>query len=38
MRRPRKAVLTELLLWAAVALVTALILVALSERLLPSNF
>jgi len=38
MRRPRKALIAELVLWAAVAVATAVILVALSETLLPSNF
>ncbi len=38
MKRPLKWVALELLLWAAVAVGTAVILVALSERILPANF
>ncbi|MGH2698598.1 MAG: hypothetical protein ACRDJL_05280 [Actinomycetota bacterium] len=37
-RRSWRSRLLELLLWAAVAVGTALILIVLSERLLPSNF
>jgi hypothetical protein len=37
-RRSWKSRLLELLLWAAVAVATAIILIVLSERLLPSNF
>ncbi|MGH2792450.1 MAG: hypothetical protein ACRDJ0_15885 [Actinomycetota bacterium] len=37
-RRTWKSRLLELLVWAAVSVVTALILIALSERLLPTNF
>jgi hypothetical protein len=37
-RRSWKSRLLELLVWAAVAVGTALILIALSERLLPTNF
>jgi hypothetical protein len=38
MKRPLKWVLLELLLWAAVAIGTAVALVALSESILPANF
>lgn len=38
MKRPLKWVLLEVLLWAAVAVATAVILVALSDRILPANF
>ena len=38
MKRPLKWVLLELVLWAAVAVATAVILVALSDRILPANF
>ena len=38
MKRPLKSVLLELLMWAAVAVGTALIMIALSEKLLPANF
>jgi hypothetical protein len=38
MKRPLKWVLLELVLWAAVALGTAWILVALSDSILPANF
>lgn len=37
-RRPWRSRLLELLLWAAVAVLTAVILVLLSERFLPTNF
>jgi hypothetical protein len=37
-RRSWKSRLLELLLWAAVAVATAIILIVLSESLLPSNF
>jgi hypothetical protein len=37
-RRSWKSRLLELSLWAAVAIATAVILVMLSEQLLPSNF
>jgi hypothetical protein len=37
-RRSWKSRLLELALWAAVALVTAAIMISLSETLLPSNF
>jgi hypothetical protein len=37
-KRTWKARLLELLLWACVSVATALILIALSERLLPTNF
>ncbi|MEA2452657.1 MAG: hypothetical protein QOG04_1367 [Actinomycetota bacterium] len=36
--RSKKAVIGELLAWFGVALATAVILVALSEKLLPSSF
>lgn len=36
--RSRKARLLEFLLWTAVAIGTALILISLTERLLPTNF
>jgi hypothetical protein len=36
--RSRKAKVTEFLIWAAVAIATAVIMVALSEKLLPANF
>ena len=38
MKRPLKSVLLELLLWTAVAVGTALIMIALSKKLLPANF
>lgn len=38
MRRSSRSRLLELLLWAGVAIITAVILVSLSETLLPSNF
>lgn len=38
MRRSPISRLAEFMLWAAVALVTAVVLVMLSETLLPSNF
>lgn len=38
MKRPLKWVLLELLVWAAVAIGTAVLLVALSDRILPANF
>lgn len=37
-RRSWKSRLLELLLWAAIAIATAVTLVVLSEQLLPSNF
>lgn len=37
-KRPLKHRLLELALWAAVAIITAVILVSMSERLLPENF
>jgi hypothetical protein len=37
-RRSWRSRLGELLLWAAVALTTAAILIALSETLLPTNY
>jgi hypothetical protein len=37
-RRSWKSRLLELALWVAIAIVTAVILVMLSEQLLPSNF
>lgn len=37
-RRPLRSRLLELLLWAGVAILTAVILVLLSERFLPTNF
>jgi hypothetical protein len=36
--RSKKAMIGELLAWAAVAIITALILVVLSERFLPASF
>jgi hypothetical protein len=36
--RSRKARVVEFLIWSAVAIITALILVQLSERILPTNF
>lgn len=38
MKRSWKSRLLELLLWAAVAVVTAVVLVMLSEEILPANF
>lgn len=38
MKRSWKSRLAELLLWTAVAVLTAVILVVLSDRLLPPNF
>jgi hypothetical protein len=37
-KRSRKSRLLEFLLWTAVAIGTALILISLTERLLPTNF
>jgi hypothetical protein len=37
-KRPWKLRLAELLLWFSVAVITAVIMVSMSERLLPSNF
>ncbi len=37
-RRSWKSRLLELLLWTGVSIVTALVLINLSERLLPTNF
>lgn len=36
--RSRTARIAEFLVWSAVAIITAVILVQLSERLLPTNF
>jgi hypothetical protein len=38
MKRSWKSRLGELALWAAVAIITALVLIQLSEELLPTNF
>lgn len=38
MKRSWKSKLLELLVWAAVAVGTAVVLVMLSEKLLPANF
>ena len=37
-KRPWKFRLAEFLLWFAVAVITAVVMVALSEKLLPANF
>lgn len=37
-KRPLKYRLLELALWTAVAIITAVVLVSMSERLLPTNF
>jgi hypothetical protein len=37
-KRPWKSRLAELLLWLAVAVLTAVIMISMSERLLPANF
>lgn len=37
-KRPWKVRLAELLLWFVVAVITAVVMVSLSERLLPANF
>jgi len=37
-KRPRRSGLAEFALWAAVALLTAVILISMSETLLPTNF
>ena len=37
-KRPWKLRLAELLLWIAVAVLTGVIMIAMSERLLPANF
>lgn len=37
-KRPWKLRLAELLLWFSVAVITAVIMVSLSEKLLPANF
>ena len=38
MKRSRKARVLEFLAWTLVSIATAVILVSLSERLLPANF
>lgn len=38
MKRSWKSKVLELLLWAAVAVATAVVLVMLSEEILPANF
>ena len=38
MKRPMKSVLLELALWTLVSLATAVILILLSDELLPANF
>lgn len=38
MKRSWKSKALELLLWAAVAVATAFVLVTLSEKILPANF
>ena len=38
MKRSRKSVILELLFWMLVSIATAVIMVSLSERLLPENF
>lgn len=38
MKRSWKSKLLELLLWAAVAVATAVVLVMLSDEILPANF
>lgn len=38
MRRSWKSRLAELALWATIAIITAVVMVLLSEELLPSNF
>ena len=38
MKRSWKSKLLELVLWAAVAVATAVVLVMLSEEILPANF
>lgn len=38
MKRSWKSKTAEMLIWATVALLTAVILVRMSERLLPTNF
>ena len=38
MKRSRKSLLGEFVLWALVSLATAFILIQLSETLLPANF
>jgi hypothetical protein len=37
-RRSRRSRLLELLLWIAIAIATAVIMVSLSEKFLPANF
>ena len=37
-KRSRKAMLGEFLAWAAVAIITALVLIVLSEKFLPASF
>jgi hypothetical protein len=38
MKRSWKSKLIELALWAALSVITAVVLVLLSEKILPSNF
>jgi hypothetical protein len=38
MKRSWKSRIAELLVWATVAILTAVVLVRMSERLLPTNF
>ena len=37
-KRPWKLRLAELLLWVSIAVITAVIMVSMSEKLLPANF
>lgn len=37
-KRPWKLRLAELLLWFVIAVITAVVMVSMSERLLPANF
>jgi hypothetical protein len=35
---PRKSTVIELMIWGGIAIITAVILILLSEELLPTNF
>lgn len=38
MKRPWKSVVLELLIWTAIAITTAVVLILLSDEVLPANF
>jgi hypothetical protein len=37
-KRPSKSLIIELMIWGGIAIITAVILILLSEELLPANF